>query len=175
MLKLLNNNKSQEEMLYNKILFLSRNRFFYTKIGLKDTFQNRINLIFIHISFLFIKKKKKNNSLYDKFYQEIFDLTFMKIELNMREIGYGDVSVNKNMKFLVKTFYNILLNCEHYSKKNSNSKSIFLLKYLEQNDRQKNNNVDLVSYFDKFNVFCLDLSDDSVLKGDLNFVYKENY
>ena len=175
MLKHSNNNKFHVEVLYNKILHFSRNKFFYTKIGLKDTFQNRINLIFIHISFLFIKKKKKNNSLYDKFYQEIFDLTFMKIELNMREIGYGDVSVNKNMKFLVKTFYNILLNCEHYSKKNSNSKSIFLLKYLEQNDRQKNNNVDLVSYFDKFNVFCLDLSDDSVLKGDLNFVYKENY
>ena len=27
----------------------------------------------------------------------------------MRENGFGDVTVNKNMKFLVKTFYNILL------------------------------------------------------------------
>ena len=64
------------------------------------------------------------------------------------------------------------LHSNSYSKKSLNNKNIFLLKYLEQNDDQKSNNIGLVSYFDKYNVFCLDLSDDSVLKGDLNFVYK---
>ena len=34
----------------------------------------------------------------------------------MREIGFGDTTINKNMKFLVKTFYNILFNCEKYKK-----------------------------------------------------------
>ena len=34
------------------------------------------------------------------------------------------------------------------------------------------NNTDLVSYFDKYQAFCLDLSSDNVLKGDLNFSYK---
>ena len=49
----------------------------------------------------------------------MFDFIFNKIELNMREIGYGDMTMyNKNMKFLVNTFYNILLNCENYKKKN---------------------------------------------------------
>ena len=62
---------------------------------------------------------------------------FNKIELNMREIGYGDMTLNKNMKFLVRIFYNILLNCENYKKKNSKNKNLFLLKYLTQNPRQK--------------------------------------
>ena len=166
--------KFQENKLYNKILSLSRNKSFYTTLGLIDTFQNRINLIFLHISFLFIKLKQKNkNQLYKEFSQKMFDFIFNKIELNMREIGYGDMMINKNMKFLVKIFYNILLNCESYKKKNLKNKNLFLLKYLTQNaDKISTNNIGLVEYFDKYQTFCFDLSSDSVLKGDLNFNYK---
>ena len=169
--KLLN---SQESKLYNKILLLSRNKLFYTKLALTDTFQNRINLIFIHISFLFIKMKQNNqNNEYKKFFQKAFDLTFERIELNMRELGYGDVTVNKNMKFLVKSFYNILLNCENYINKNDQSKNSFFLKYLEiKKLNNSDNNNDLIDYFNKFYSFCFDLPQDSVLKGEFNFNYK---
>ena len=165
--------KFNEYELYNKILKLSRNKLFYTKLGLSDTFLNRIYLIFLHISFLLIKIKQKNQSLFYKiFYQKMFDYIFQKIELNMREIGHGDMIVNKNMKFLVKVFYNILLNCENYRTHSLNKKNLFLLKYLEQNNKKKGaKNIDLVEYFDKYEAFCFDLSPDSVLKGDLNFNY----
>ena len=165
--------KSPKNKLYNKILFLSRNKLFYTNLGLVDTFQNRINLIFLHMSFLLIKIKYKDKRLiYKDFYQKLFDLVFMKIELNIREIGYGDISVNKNMKFLVKIFYNILLNCENYKSKNTKNKNLFLLKYLTQNmDKKGTGNYELVEYFDKYQTFCFDLRSDSVLKGDFNFNY----
>ena len=66
MLKFTKQKKNQVDRLYNKILFLSRNKVFYTKFCLNDTFQNRISLIFLHISFLFIKLKQKNkNELYN--------------------------------------------------------------------------------------------------------------
>ena len=166
--------KAQENRLYIKILFLARNKLFYTKLGLADTFQNRINLIFLHVSFLFIKLKQRDNSqLYKEFFQKMFDFVFNKIELNMREIGYGDMTVNKNMKFLVKVFYAILLNCENYEKKNTKNKNLFLIKYLTSNtDTKSANNIRLVEYFDKYQAFCFDLSPDSVLSGDLNFNYK---
>ena len=166
--------KSQENKLYNKILFLSRNKLFYTKLGLFDTFQNRIYLIFLHISFIFIKsKQKEERQLYKDFFQKIFDFTFNKIEQNMREIGYGDTTINKNMKLLVKNFYNILLNCENYKNKNIKSKNLFLLKYLNQNpDKKTTTHIELVEYFDKYQAFCFDLGSDSVLQGDLNFNYK---
>ena len=106
---------TQEDKLYNNILLFSRNKLFYTKFDLIDTFQNRIHLIFMHISFIFIKIKQNNKSqIYKIFYQKVFDLTFNKIELNMREIGIGDAAINTNMRHLVKTFYNILFNCEQY-------------------------------------------------------------
>ena len=141
---------------------------------LNDTFQNRINLIFLHISFIFIKSKQNNKNMnYQIFSQKIFDLIFEKIDQNMREVGYGDVTVNKNMKFLVKIFYNILLNCENYKNKNLNSKNSFLLDCLTlKNVKNDIKNNDLVNYFDQYEAFCLDLSLDNVLKGDLNFNYK---
>ena len=165
---------TQEDILYNNILSLSRNKLFFTKFGLADTFQNRIYLIFIHISFLFIKIKQNNQKeIYKIFYQKIFDLIFKNIELNMREIGYGDIVTNKNMKFLVKTFYNILLNCENLHWRSLNLKKMFFFKYLEHNNmKKKADNVPLIEYFDKYQAFCLELSLDSVLKGDLNFRYK---
>ena len=166
--------KTKESILYNNILLLSRNKLFFTKFNLNDTFQNRIYLIFIHISFLFIKIKHTNQKQkYKNFYQKMFDLIFKKIELNMREIGYGDTVINKNMKFLVTTFYNILLNCENFNRKNLIHKKKFFYKYFEHyNKGKKANKVHLIEYFEKYQAFCLDLTLDSVLKGDLNFKYK---
>ena len=165
---------TKEYILYNKILLLSRNKLFYTKFGLADTFQNRIHLIFLHTSFLFVKiKKNKQNQLFKIFNQKMFDLVFIQIEQNMREIGYGDVLVNKNMKYLVKNFYNILLNCEKYNEKNMISKKKLFLKYLEENNAKKHSINDfLIEYFNKYEAFCFDLSLDSVLSGDLNYSYK---
>ena len=173
MCKLSNKNKSKEFILYNNILFLSRNKLFYTKFFLADTFQNRINLIFFHNSFIFIKvNQNKGKKVYKNFYQKLFDILFKQIELNMRELGYGDVAVNRNIKFLVKTFYNILLFCHEYKKKNKKHKSSFLEQYLKCNINKKMaNNDNLVNYFHDFQSFCFDLSSDSVLEGELKFKF----
>ena len=174
MFKYFKKNRSIEDKLYNKILSLSRNKLFYTRLGLSDTFQNRIILIFLHISFLFNKiKKNDDKSFYKAFYQKMFDYVFDKIELNMREVGYGDMTVNKNLKTLVKSFYNILLNCEIYQKKDRDSKIAFLIKYLQlSHNKEGAINIKLVDYFDKYQAFCFDLRPDSVLRGELNFEYK---
>ena len=122
-----NKNKVYENKLYNKILFLSRNKLLYTDFCLNDTFQNRISLIFLHVSFLFIKIKDNNENLkYKSFYQNMFDFIFKKIEENMRELGWGDVTVNKKMKDLVKIFYSILLNCVKYRENTRSVKNVFL-------------------------------------------------
>ena len=173
MSKHVNQIKTQKDILYKQILSLSRNKLFYTKFDLIDTFQNRIHLIFIHISFIFIKIKQNNkNQMYKTFYQETFDFIFSKIELNMREIGYGDTVINKNMRFLVKTFYSILLSCEKYKKINLDDKKRFFKTHLKFNNLKKTNNSALIEYFDKYEAFCFDLNSDSVLKGELNFNYE---
>ena len=168
-----NNTILFESNLYNKILLLSRNKLLYSKFNLNDTFQNRIYLIFIHICFLFVKLKKHENKLsYLEFNQKVFDYTFSKIEINMREIGYGDVTVNKNMKSLVKDFYSILFFCENYNKKTFENKTSFVKKYLSINKDVKNHkNNGFIMYLDKYYTFCLDLTSDNVLKGEINYNY----
>ena len=98
--------------LYNKIVFLTRESFFYKDFKLTDSFSNRIYLIFFHLSFILIvlknKEYKKNNQ------QDIFDFFFKQIELNLRELGYGDITVNKKMKDLIKLFYEILIQCNKW-------------------------------------------------------------
>ena len=77
------------------------------------------------------------------------------------------------MKFLVKTFYNILFNCEKYKEMNTDDKINSLNKYLELNNVKNSTiNKGLIEYFDKYEAFCFDLNPDSVLKGELKFNYK---
>ena len=116
---------------------------------------------------------KSKSKLHKEFEQKVFDFTFKNIEINMREIGLGDVAINKKMKSLIKIFYNMLLNCENYNKKNEHEKLKFLHDYLSLNDdRKPANKTNLVDYFNKYQAFCFDLCLDSILKGDLNFTYK---
>ena len=114
-------------------------------------------------------KNDSKDKVYKIFYQKIFDLIFNKIELNMRELGFGDTTINKNMRYLVKTFYNILINCEKYKKMSINDKNNFLVEFLKFKNTIINKGI--IDYFDKYEAFCFDLKPDSVLKGELNFNY----
>ena len=85
-----------------------------------------------------------------------------------------DTKVNKDMKLLIKRFYNILINTEMYKNNDTKKKVNFLSTYLDKISLDKNINITgLVDYFNKYQAFCFDLSPDSVLKGNFNFNYKQ--
>ena len=164
--------KTNHNVLYNKLVELSRNFFFYRKIRLKDNFETRINLIFIHLSLILIVFKNRD---VDKniFPQEIFDNIFLNIEYHIRELGYGDVAVNKKMKILLQIFYDILLKIKtlKVKKKDIISKSV-LKNYLQsKSDHQEVLIDDLANYFQNFYDFCFELQSDNMLKGQINFKY----
>jgi len=158
--------KSHDNSLYNKLVELSRNIFFYKEILLKDNFETRINLIFVHFSILLIifKKKKK------KFPQKVFDNIFLNIEYHIRELGYGDVAVNKKMKILTRIFYDILLKIHKPDTQDFNINKKILETYFGQ---AKNNGPQLIDnltdYFSNFYNFCFELTSDNMLKGKINY------
>lgn len=145
---------------------LSRNIFFYKEIALKDNFETRINLIFVHFSILLIVFKKKEK----KFPQEIFDNIFMNIEYHIRELGYGDVAVNKKMKTLTRIFYDILLKINKSKSKQFLTNSEILTTYFDLTSVNRSILIDnLSNYFVNFYNFCFELKRDIMLKGQINF------
>ena len=157
--------------LYNKIVFLTRKKFFYLDFKLYDSFTNRIYLMLFHLSFILVDLKNKRN---DKDYQQaIFDFFFKQIELNLRELGYGDITVNKKMKNLVRLFYEILIKCKNWKNLQNNNKSDLILNFFSNKYDNKILSYNLANYFDKFSFFIEDISLNSITKGVFNFVYKE--
>ena len=155
--------------LYNKLVELSRNIFFYKDLKLSDNFETRIMLIFFHFSVILLKFKKNNNS---KFPQKIFDNIFLNIEYHLRELGYGDVVVNKKMKTLNKIFYNILLKMEIDKDNKLVFKKNIIKEHFILND---NNNSKITSkleeYYGNFCNFCFELEDEIMLKGQIDYKY----
>jgi hypothetical protein len=161
--------KPHNNSLYNKLVELSRNIFFYEKLLLKDDFLTRINLIFLHLSILLVIFKEKNN---DKFPQDVFDNIFLNIEYHLRELGHGDVVVNKKMKLLTQKFYDILIKIKNKDTQHETINKTILEKHLELVNTNKDENLDkLAVYFDDFYNFCFELNNNSVLKGVINFKY----
>ena len=161
--------KKNNNELYNILLTLSRNKFFYEKIGLSDAFETRVYLMFIHFSIILkIFKRKKI-----KFEQSQYDFLFHSIENNLRELGFGDISVNKKMKDLNKVFYDILLKFE---KKTPHSifeiDETFLKRYFFEfkNIDSKEFN-DFRQYFLDFYNYCFEISLENMLKELKNFKF----
>ena len=91
--------------IYNNLVKLTRNKNLYLKLKNNDTFSDRLIILLFHFSF-FLQIYKKELPKSEA--QKLFDFFIRQIELSIREIGYGDVSVNKKMKDYVNLFYSIL-------------------------------------------------------------------
>ena len=88
-------------------------------------------------------------------------------------MGYGDVTVNKKMKSLIKLFYEILMQCENWKQLQIDNKNNLLSNFFSNNYNNKILINKLANYFDKFSLFIEDISLNSITKGVFNFVYKE--
>ena len=156
--------------MYSKIVFLTRKNYFYKNFNLSDTFTSRIYLIFFHLSFVLVTLNKNDNYKEDS--QQIFDFFFKQIEVNFRELGYGDTYVNKNMKNLIKLFYEILFQCQNWNKLDNYNKNHLLLKFFENRSNNKILTGKLINYFDEFSIFVEDIPLYSLIKGVFNFAYR---
>ena len=81
--------------LYNKLIELARNKTLYKDFENQDQFSDRLIFFLLHFALFFKVFKNDENK---KILQEIYDFTFRQLELSIREIGYGDQSINKKMK-----------------------------------------------------------------------------
>ena len=129
--------------IYNNLVNLTRNKELYKNFFKQDTFSDRLILFLFHFAF-FLKVFKKNNK--KDLLQDIYDEIFRYLELTIREIGYGDVAINKKMKNYLNIFHLILDQISNWEKESDSSKSIILSNFLDIGIKTSN----LIIYFDNY-------------------------
>ena len=114
--------------IYNNLVNLTRNKELYKDFKNQDTFSDRLIFFLLHFAF-FLREYKNNN---DKVVlQEIYDYVFREMELSIREIGYGDQSINKKMKDYLNLFYAMIDKIHDWDRLTVESKASVLLSFLE--------------------------------------------
>ena len=78
--------------------------------------------------------------------QEIYDYNFKQLELSIREMGYGDVAINKKMKTYLNIFHAILDKIDNWENLSDFEKNKILSNFLNINEVKSN----LIDYFNKY-------------------------
>ena len=147
--------------LYNNLVNLSRNKNLFHFFTDKDTFSDRLLILLFHFAFFLRQHKDKTDKEY---LQRFFDYFFRQIELNLREIGYGDVSINKKMKDYINIFYSILDKINIWNKLENDKKGEILAFYYKLND----NHLKIVNYFNNFEIYLSKTTLKSFTKSVIN-------
>jgi len=143
--------------LYNNFIKLTTNKKLYFYLDKQDNFSDRLKIFLLHFAF-FLKVFKKNIEKLKL--QKIYDFIFRQLELSIREIGYGDQSINKKMKDYLNLFHNILGEIHFWDNLDNNQKTVLLKKYIIT---EKDLTV-LKEYFDKY--------DNNLKKNTFHFYLK---
>ncbi len=131
-------------------------------MSLEDTFETRIYLMFMHYSIILIIFKTKKFNID----QENYNNLFFCIENNLRELGYGDIYVNKKMKDLNKLFYDILIKI-NLSKIGFKLNKDLFIKYFDIFRQNEEKLKKCTNYFNRFYKFCFDKNPKNMLQ-DIN-------
>ena len=146
---------------YNNLIKLTTNKTLYKSLDKQDSFNDRLLLFLFHFAFFLKVFKSEEN---EKKLQEIYDFNFRQLELSIREIGYGDQSINKKMKDYINVFHAIVSDIHFWDKLDNLEKKEVMSKFLEN----FKNIEELVVYFDNYYVNLSKNTLNSYLKSVIN-------
>lgn len=91
------------ERLYQAALAQSREPAFYTSMGVADTMDGRFDLLSLHV-ILLIDRLNGLGKDGVRAGQAVFDAMFKRMDIDLREMGIGDLGVPKHMQKMMKAF-----------------------------------------------------------------------
>ena len=143
--------------LYNNLIKLTTNKRLYKGFTKQDTFSDRLIFFLIHFAFFLKVFKKADNS---KIMQDIYDFNFRQLELSIREIGYGDQSINKKMKDYINFFHSIVSEVHFWDDLSKDQKKNKISLFIDNSTE-----IDyLVEYFEEYQ--------ENLQKKNLNYFLK---
>lgn len=87
--------------LHTAIVHASRRPVFYESFAVPDSLDGRFDLLCLFAS-LVLRRLRTHD---DKLAQNLFDAIFAQLDLNLREMGVGDLGVPKKIKKMAKALY----------------------------------------------------------------------
>ena len=147
--------------IYNKLVELARNKILYKDFETQDLFSDRLTFFLLHFTIFFKVFKNKDNRVV---LQEIYDFTFRQLELSIREIGYGDQSINKKMKDYLNLFHSMIDRFHFWDDYSEKQKLYELAKFITKSQ----NTSFLLEYFEKYILLLKKNTLNSYLKSVIN-------
>jgi cytochrome b pre-mRNA-processing protein 3 len=89
--------------IYDLIVEQSRRPEFYRDLGVADSLDGRFDMLSLH-AMLVMRRLKANPEGGGEIGQALFDHMFTDMDLSLREIGVGDLSVGKKVKQMSSAF-----------------------------------------------------------------------
>lgn len=90
--------------LYVAVVNQARTSALFDALGVPDTPEGRFEAIGLHAALL-LRRLKREGTAGQALGQELFDLMFRDMDVNLRELGVGDLSVGKYVKRLARNLY----------------------------------------------------------------------
>jgi len=91
-------------MLYGAAVRAARDSALYTTFGVPDTLDGRFDLIGLH-AFLLIRRLRRLPPPGPALAQAVFDAMFSDMDINLRELGVGDLAVGKRVRVMWEAFH----------------------------------------------------------------------
>jgi cytochrome b pre-mRNA-processing protein 3 len=91
-------------LLYGCAVAAARDPIFYTELAVPDTLDGRFDLIGLHVSLL-IRRLRHDQEPGPALAQAVFDAMFADMDINLRELGVGDLSVGKKVRAMWEAFH----------------------------------------------------------------------
>ncbi len=91
-------------MLYSAAVAAARAPVLYEALGAPDTLDGRFDLIGLHVALL-IHRLRRLPSPGPRLAQAVFDAMFSDMDISLREIGVGDLSVGKRVRAMWEAFH----------------------------------------------------------------------
>ncbi|MDX9861198.1 MAG: ubiquinol-cytochrome C chaperone family protein [Rhodospirillales bacterium] len=89
--------------LYSAVLTGARQTTFYENFEVPDTIDGRFDMVALH-AFLVLRRLKRDHPVTARLSQALFDLMFIDMDENLREMGVGDLAVGRRVKDMAKAF-----------------------------------------------------------------------
>ncbi|HET6607372.1 MAG TPA: ubiquinol-cytochrome C chaperone family protein [Rhodopila sp.] len=90
--------------LYGSAVAAARDPYLYATLGLPDTLDGRFDAICLHV-YLLIRRLNHDNPAGAEMAQAVFDAMFHDMDINLREMGVGDMSVGKRNRKMWEAFH----------------------------------------------------------------------